>query len=444
MPALSWAIFINVETYASCLCSHFFSHPFLPQLSRKQSHPKVSFPPEPSWSYLMARMTESKHDRTPLNLGDLPPEMVQQIAQNLDTQSLLRLAESCWSLYWLLTPEIRKQAYLIAFAPLHLYEENFIYDYGQRHGVDEPAFSLHASYGVPAGDFGPTDLDVLGKAVAGGELDIVRGFLKHSLDPNSYIVSGERMLGLAVQSRRVDMVRLLLEFGADASRPDLLTNISPLIHASRSGKDEIVCLLIEASGDLNSDRVMQSIATYCTVETMQIAIAYGENRAAVSSSGWTVLHNIVNHKDVDLFNLVKDELAVAILNAKNDMGHTALHMALIDENSPLAMPLACHPAVNLDIQDICGFTALHLAIRGGRFDVAHTLIQRGANLNLLTQHGESCLHLAVESGSALITRMLVERGADGVSDLAEFGSTFFWATHSGNPEMVALFKRNVS
>ncbi|CEJ60494.1 hypothetical protein PMG11_09066 [Penicillium brasilianum] len=323
----------------------------------------------------------------PTNLGDLPPEIILQIAQNLDNQSLLRLARSCRALCWLLTPETGQRAHTAAFAPLDLYEENFIYDYGQRHGVDDPVFSLHASYGVPAGEFGASDWDVLGKAVAGGELANVRGLLKHNVDPNSYVVSGERLLSLAVQSRNVDMVRLLLEFGADASRLDLITDTSPLVHAARGQKEKIVRLLIEASADLDANMVMQSIGAYCNPETMQMAIAYGGNPAAISSGGLTLLQSIAYRNDVHLLNVVQSELQPTIINAQNDVGHTALHIALSEEYSPLAMHLACHAEIDVDIQDIWGLTALHLAIQNRRFDVAHALIQKGANLNLLSLMG---------------------------------------------------------
>ena len=76
--------------------------------------------------------------------------------------------------------------------------------------------------------------------------------------------------------------------------------------------------------------------------------------------------------------------------------------------------------------------------------MAYTLIQRGANVNLLNLHGENSLHLAVESGSVPVASMLIEQGADGGSNMNEFESALFWATHSGDPEMVALFKHTVS
>lgn len=387
-------------------------------------------------------MTGGQFDNMTLNLGDLPPEMVQQIAQNLDTQSLLRLSQSCSSLYWLLLPEIRKRAETAAFAPLSLYEENFIFDEGQRHGIDDPVFSLHASYGVPAGDFGASDFDVLGKAVEEGDFDIVRGLLNHNLDPNSYVVSGERLLSLAIQSRCVDMVRLLLEFGADASRPDLITDTSPLIHAARGQKDEIVRLLIEAGGDLNADKVMQATAIYCTLETMRMALVYGGNPAAISSNGLTVLHSIAKRNDIRLFILVKNEFPAAVLNAKEQTGRTALHIALgnVDEYSYLAMPLACHPEVDIDIQDMYGYTALHLAIQNARFDVADVLIQRGANLNLVTIHRENSLYLALLSESVPLIRMLVERGADRMCRARVFERVYFWAKYHDEPDIQSIFE----
>ncbi|KAF3396208.1 Ankyrin-3 [Penicillium rolfsii] len=385
---------------------------------------------------------ENKSKNMPPNLGDLPPEMVQQIGQSLDTPSLLRLARSCTSLYWLLLPEIRKRAKTAALAPLSLYEENFIYDEEQQHGIDDPVFSLHASYSVPAGKFGASNSDVLGKAVERGDFDTVQGLLKHNVDPSSYIVSGERLISLAIQSRRVDMVRLLLGFGAGASRPDLITNTSPLIHAARGQKDEIVRLLIEAGGDLNADRVMQAIAAYCTYETMKMALAYGGNPAAFSSNGLTVLHSVVKRNDIRLFNLVKDKFPAAILNAQDQSGRTALQTALNDEDeySYLAMPLACDPEVDVDIQDMYGYTALHLAIRSKRLDVAEVLIQRGANVNLVTIHRENSLYLALESRSVPLIRRLVERGADRVCEARGFGRIYFWARYHDDSEIRSIFE----
>ncbi|KAF7719626.1 Ankyrin-3 [Penicillium ucsense] len=352
--------------------------------------------------------------QTPINLGDLPAELTLQIGQYLDTRSLLRFARSCHSLYSVFDQEITHRAQVVYLAPLHQYEENFIFDKDQRPGIDEPVFSLHASYGVPAGEFGATDAEVLGMAVEKGELDIARGLLGRNVDPNAYVVSGERLLSLAVQSRRVDMVKLLLEYGADASRLDLVTETSPLVHAARVKDDEIVRILISASADVNADGVMPTLAFYCSVETVRMAVEYGGDLACVSVSGKTVLHSVVAREDARLFAWVVDQIPPCVLNARNDLDQTALHVALGDEArvlSPFAMLLACHAAMNVDVQDMWGYTALHLAVRTGRFVVAKSLIERGADLNILSMHGESALHLATASKLVSIARLLLARGA---------------------------------
>ncbi|EPS34410.1 hypothetical protein PDE_09374 [Penicillium oxalicum 114-2] len=351
---------------------------------------------------------------TSITLGDLPPELISQIATHLDPRSTLRLARTCKSLPSLLTQQISHQAQTLALAPLHLYEENFLFDEGHRAGIDEPMFSLHATWGVPAGDFGATDSDILGKAVEKGELDIVRGLLKYDIDPNAYVVSGERMLSLAIQSRCVRMVKLLLEFGADASRCDLITGTSPLIHAARGQKDEIVQLLIRASARLDADGVMPMLASRCSVETVQMAMEHGGDVACISSRGQTVLHSVVGREDAGLFDWVLEQLPPHVLNARNELDRTALHVAVekgVKSGSPFAMLLACHPEMDVDVQDMWGYTALHLAIQTGRLDVVQCLVKRGANLNLLTIHGENCFHVAAISRSVPFTRLLLEHCA---------------------------------
>lgn len=62
-----------------------------------------------------------------------------------------------------------------------------------------------------------------------------------------------------------------------------------------------------------------------------------------------------------------------------------------------------------------GFTALHLAAFFGQEDAARTLIERGADVNLVAQHATlhvTPLHSAAAGSHAEIVKLLLERGAD--------------------------------
>jgi hypothetical protein len=81
-----------------------------------------------------------------------------------------------------------------------------------------------------------------------------------------------------------------------------------------------------------------------------------------------------------------------------------------------------HPIVHFLViehsQDVCSrsladdATPLHLASRYGHKNVAHMLIERGADLLTQDKSGNTPLHLALQMGHVEVAHMLIERGAD--------------------------------
>ncbi len=59
-----------------------------------------------------------------------------------------------------------------------------------------------------------------------------------------------------------------------------------------------------------------------------------------------------------------------------------------------------------------GETPLHLALRSGYVEVADVLIERGADVSAQGLSGETPLHLALRLGHVEVAHLLVERGAD--------------------------------
>ena len=53
-----------------------------------------------------------------------------------------------------------------------------------------------------------------------------------------------------------------------------------------------------------------------------------------------------------------------------------------------------------------------VAARGGHIDVMRLLLERGANLELVTEHGATALLVACACGRVDAARLLLERGAD--------------------------------
>jgi len=63
----------------------------------------------------------------------------------------------------------------------------------------------------------------------------------------------------------------------------------------------------------------------------------------------------------------------------------------------------------VNVQDVEGFTALHLAAMAGHAHVVSELLRHGVNLNCVTRAGQTVLHLAVCNGHLAVTALLLDR-----------------------------------
>ncbi|KAJ7307526.1 hypothetical protein JRQ81_009551 [Phrynocephalus forsythii] len=91
----------------------------------------------------------------------------------------------------------------------------------------------------------------------------------------------------------------------------------------------------------------------------------------------------------------------AEVNAKNDDGGTALHLAII----------ACQPqCVKVLLQD--GRTPLMVAAQGKQPAICSQLLQRGAKVDVADKDGKTALMMACESGSTEVVELLLQSGAN--------------------------------
>jgi len=108
------------------------------------------------------------------------------------------------------------------------------------------------------------------------------------------------------------------------------------------------------------------------------------------------------------------------VNAVDEKGNTALHLALSQSQLGLVEPLLENGA---DVNAFEGFESpFHYAIRWGYEDLSQLFIKHGADVNKANQEGDSPLILAVGE-NVEITRILLENGAD--VDVTSQGVSYF-------------------
>ena len=107
------------------------------------------------------------------------------------------------------------------------------------------AYDYLFEHGIP---FSP---DHFSKYIEKGNLEICECYLTAGMDVNSRDVDGTPMLNIAVRNENIEIVKWLLDNGADVKVISEDRGYSPLMDAVWRGNKEITSLLVEKGSDIN-------------------------------------------------------------------------------------------------------------------------------------------------------------------------------------------------
>ncbi|KAI9748141.1 MAG: hypothetical protein M4579_007306, partial [Chaenotheca gracillima] len=367
----------------------------------------------------------------------------------IDDHMLLRYAANSWYQHYHLSQE-QLHVHLSGWSiPESILEASRVwilmrelgYHIAQR---DDTAQSLSSTYSLQtiarAIPDQMTDLDAQGHylgvalllASTGGHEQIVRLLLELGADANSVDShSDQTALQVASQWGHVQIVRLLLHHGADANAQTsqytalevakniqivrLLVehgaqyttqniHITALLSASATGDEQIVRLLLERGAQFN------------TQDGLQRALRLGSTR------GHEEIVRLLLKRGAECN--VQGEEYTALWGA-SDGGHDQIVLFLLDSGADVIAQNDDHPA-------------LYIASRRGYEQIVQLLLERGADAN--AQDGDStALWAASLGGHEQIVRLLLEHGAD-VSAQSNVGTTtaLYAASGEGHQQIVRL------
>jgi ankyrin repeat protein len=199
--------------------------------------------------------------------------------------------------------------------------------------------------------------------------------IKTLIEAGEDVNEKERPLVLAAEKGNIDIVKLLLEHGADVNGTESKYGSAPLHFAAQKGYLDVVKLLLDYGADINQ----------------------------LNDQGTTPLHFAAEGGNIDIVKLLLEEGAEDI-NDTNDHGNTPLNFAAIN----------------------------------GHIDVVKLLVESGANVNGENNHGVTSLLFAVWKSRIHVVKLLIQSQAN-VNQTNKYGDTpFNWATKNGNRECIEL------
>ncbi|XP_072936758.1 E3 ubiquitin-protein ligase MIB1 [Epargyreus clarus] len=230
------------------------------------------------------------------------------------------------------------------------------------------------------------------------------------------VYGGHTALQAAAQNGHVEVIRTLVEAGAEADAEDR-DGDRAAHHAAFGDEPAALRALAAAGADLNARNRRRQTPLHIAVNKGHLGVVRTLLQLAVhpslqDSEGDTPLHDAISKKRDDMLTLLLDHGADMTLT--NNNGFNALHHAALRGN-PSAMKIMLgklpRPWIVDDAKDD-GYTALHLAALNNHAEVAELLVRGGARPDLQNANLQTALHLAVERQHTQIVRLLISHGAD--------------------------------
>ena len=246
--------------------------------------------------------------------------------------------------------------------------------------------------------------------------EIVRNLLDAGADAHRLNSKGKTFLHQAVFRGSTAIVKLLLE--RDAQTSEKISDLNALMRkAILRTENEIAMMLIAhcaATGktkelntpDTSGITLLMLAAKKKDIKLMTVLLDAGADPATRSNSGRNVLHKIskeivANHKNSIATNK----------NLFNTESENFLHQKIsFSQIEHLVKKLIAHGA-SVNDPDSAGNTPALIAARDKNIPLVKLLLSQGANINAKNKDGYTLLHYALQNKDTNLSSFLVENGA---------------------------------
>ncbi len=235
--------------------------------------------------------------------------------------------------------------------------------------------------------------------------------------------NGKTPLHLAALKGDTEKIQCLVELGTDLKCLDQSNNTFFHIAARENAKNVLEIFMSEV--DVNSknsdgDTALHLAAAQGHAESVQVLIRKAK-LDITNKRGYTPLHSVCwsGSATDEVVHLLVDAIVKnnnwSLVNAQDDRGNTALHVAAFGNRSEI-IPVLNH--LNPSLKNNEGDNPLHVAAKEGNWEVLHAMLDvfnktgHGLNINQQNGEGETLLHISAKLGDAAMLETLIATGAD--------------------------------
>jgi len=256
-------------------------------------------------------------------------------------------------------------------------------------------------------------------AVHGGQVECVKLLVEAGAPVDTMSIYGtalciEESYFLEDSSGYSECMKILISAGANVNLRYRNRN-SPLIQAVKSNDIELVRLLIENGADVTVDYVGDSNHSllhasewgFSAIVQMLVTAGANVNDGGINKTSPLIL--AAQHRHVKCVQILVE--AGADLNAKDPNDSTALMIAA-ERGCEECVQILVEAGADLNAKDTDEFTALMIAVQQGYKNCASILVEAGADLHAKDSYGWTALALATEDGELEMVSSFLPKAND--------------------------------
>uniref|UniRef100_A0A8D8AKH4 Ankyrin-2 n=1 Tax=Culex pipiens TaxID=7175 RepID=A0A8D8AKH4_CULPI len=306
-------------------------------------------------------------------------------------------------------------------------------------------------------------------AASMGHTKVVELLLANDANINPKSINGCTPLFIAVVSGLTNPIKIFAENGVKFCD---LEEVTPLNSASRFGNVKIIELLLKHGADVNvfdTTFELSPLMFACYYGNIKVVKALLENGACANSSakesGETALFFAVKNGHYEIADLLLANGALVNIILQNGIASrigymnaadcniytekhkvTALQIAIKEGRVDIARLLIEYGAqVNADYTKNIHYITLplHVAAAIGNREMVEMLLNKGANINSCEKNNLRPIHVASNHGHASVVHLLLKKGARvGGTDKHNFATPLFFAAFRFHWNVVNVLIKN--
>lgn len=222
-------------------------------------------------------------------------------------------------------------------------------------------------------------------------------------------------------SGNVERVTALLKQGVNPNCADDIGQ-TPLLFAARNGHTEVVKALLDGGADVdnvsnfNKRTALYEAAIRFHYDTAKVLIAAGGDINHISKDGVTPLHHILlqDNSGIPLRAGVVRQFIAELnpdVNKGSERGDTPLVFAAFNRQTE-AMKELIEAGADVNKSGVNENIPLHTALRYKSFENVQILLKAGSDVNRANKYGQTPLHTAVYEQDVRYITALLKAGAD--------------------------------